>query len=98
MGRDTTHDLAAGCVARQDTTWPGRHATRRSTPATRPVLGLRHGTLRATTRRSARMVEEQCVRGQGAVRARPRRSAHSLGAPCAQPWSVGCAPVHLNQF
>ena len=24
--------------------------------------------------------------------------ARSLSAPCAQPWSVGCAPVHPTQF
>ena len=76
MGRDKARGLAAGLVARQATTRSGRRAIRRDTPATQPVLGLRHGTLRAMTRRSAR----------------------SLGAPCAQPRFVGCAPVHPTQF
>ena len=54
MGRDTARGLAVGLVARQATTRQGRRATRCDTPATQPVLGLRHGTLRATTRRGAR--------------------------------------------
>ena len=45
MGRDTVCGMAAGRVVRQATIRPGRRATRRYTPATRPVLGLRHGTL-----------------------------------------------------
>ena len=67
--------MAAGCVAIQhsqgcdtatavSTILPGRPATRRGMPATRPVL--RHDTA-------------QCARGQGAVRAAWAHHARSLG-------------------
>ena len=68
MGRDTVRSLAIGRVARQATTRPGRRATRRGTPATLPVLGLRHGTLRATTRRSACVAWAQCAQPGPIVR------------------------------
>ena len=61
VGRETACGLATGRVARQAMTQPGRRATRRNTPATRHVLGLRHGTLRATTRCSARATWAQCA-------------------------------------
>ena len=83
MGSDTACGLAAGCVARQATTRPGRRATRCYTPATLPMLAcdMTH-----------------CTPRHGAVRARLGSSARSLGAPCAQPGSVGCVPMHLTQF
>ena len=51
--------------------------------ATRPVLG--HDMA-------------HCAPRHGTVHARPGHSARSLGAPCAQPRSVGCALVHPTQF
>ena len=57
----------------------------------RRATRLQHGQCWATIRR-------HCAPRHCTVPPRPRRSARSLGAPCAQPWSVGCAPVHPTQF
>ena len=60
--------------------------------------GQRHGRPRPRYGRARPAIRRHCSPRHSSVSARSGCSARSLGAPCAQPGSVGCAPVHPTQF
>ena len=77
----------------------------RAKPATRPGQaydtagqGLRHSRAKPTTRLGQACDMATPSLRYDAARERPGCSARSLGAPCAQPGSVGCAHVHPTQI
>ena len=75
----------------RDTTQQGatRPMTRQLCTTTRPASHA----IQPATRRHCEL-RHDAVRANEALCARPGCSVRSLGSPCEQPGSVGCAPVH----
>ena len=87
VGRDTVRSLAAVLCRNTGATWPGE-APRYGAgtcDTSRRVRGGRGDTMRD-------MTGQACdTAGAGPA---IQRCARCLGAPCVQPGSVGCAPMH----